>query len=559
VAYFAVLEGVAGASLGKWLAGLRVSRTGRGGPPGIARGLARVLVFYAFTGLPADLMDQLSGPVRGPRRLIRFWAFDRLVQGMGLLALAATMREKSGFRGPHEWLSGTRVVRAPGRRRPLTARRLRSPADSRLALDAPSPAPERLRRVGPYIIRGVIGWEQDRRILLGQDSTLERPVWIVFRDHLAPPPPTARRILNRRTRPRWIGGGDETDGRWDAFTAPSGIPLAGLFKAEGLPWRDVLHMMRDLAEELQAARDDGTLPRRLSPEQVWIQADGGIQLVDALEGAGEQPSSPEATQEDTDPGSRQAATVPRVPPSPSTLTDPDEDELRALALLRDVARMALEGGWPEPGRSAPAKLPVASHRRIRAAVPERAALILERLAGVRLPFPSLASLRTELDLAAGRPLETSPARRGIHLAIQGFFLLPGLLLMLSLSCVLIRPRSFPWDLETVVAIPLCWVLWAILTRGGLSPTLAGIALVQNDGRGAGRLTHGWRSFLVWAPVTALLAGSRYIQETFPEATELAWGMWIGGILLLLGYVALALIFPSRGPHDRLAGTVVVPI
>ena len=65
-------------------------------------------------------------------------------------------------------------------------------------------------------------------------------------------------------------------------------------------------------------------------------------------------------------------------------------------------------------------------------------------------------------------------RRGIHLAIQAFFLLPGLCLMFLLSFPPIRPRTFPWDLETLIAIPFFWLLWAMITRGGFSLTLAGL-------------------------------------------------------------------------------------
>src|SRR5207248_9292954 len=110
------------------------------------------------------------------RRFITFWAYDRLVRGLGLLALMMTMRERSGLRGPHEWLSGTRVVQVLHRRRPRLTRRLRSLADSSLAVDSTAAAPERLSQVGPYVIRSVVRSEHDQRILLGQDSTLERPV-----------------------------------------------------------------------------------------------------------------------------------------------------------------------------------------------------------------------------------------------------------------------------------------------------------------------------------------------------------------------------------------------
>ena len=51
VLYFAVLEGLVGATVGKWVAGLRVERVG-GGKPGLTRGLLRS-VLRAVDGLPA--------------------------------------------------------------------------------------------------------------------------------------------------------------------------------------------------------------------------------------------------------------------------------------------------------------------------------------------------------------------------------------------------------------------------------------------------------------------------------------------------------------------------
>ena len=290
--YFILLEGLGGASLGKWLAGLRVSRVDRGGPPGLGRGLVRALVFYALTELPADILHGLPPPLRGLRLLpptrgsrmwLTFWVYERIVRGLGFVALATTMRRQTGFRGPHEWLSGTRVVRVHRYRRPRSTQRLLALANSGVASGASTVLVEPLDRVGPYVVRGAIRWEPEQKIVLGQDSTLERPVWIVLREPPALPPSLARRALNRQSRPRWIGGGDHKGGRWDAFTAPSGFPLAELVRAEGLPWGDVLPMIQQLAMELQAARNDGTLPRRLTIEQVWIQPDGHVQLNDVLD------------------------------------------------------------------------------------------------------------------------------------------------------------------------------------------------------------------------------------------------------------------------------------
>lgn len=50
--YFVGLEGLAGATLGKWLLGLRVIRTDGGGRPGLARGALRNIL-RVVDGLPA--------------------------------------------------------------------------------------------------------------------------------------------------------------------------------------------------------------------------------------------------------------------------------------------------------------------------------------------------------------------------------------------------------------------------------------------------------------------------------------------------------------------------
>ena len=122
---------------------------------------------------------------------------------------------------------------------------------------------------------------------------------------------------------------------------------------EGLPWSDVLPLIRQLAAELQAARDDGTLPHGLTVEQVWVQPDGSVQLIDLFQRSENR-----------------------------TKFEP-ADDTRLLAFLGEMARLALEGR-PQDGRSGkrlqsrksqvPGWLPAGWGRRIRAAVPERARL-----------------------------------------------------------------------------------------------------------------------------------------------------------------------------------------
>jgi len=521
VVYFAIAEGCFGASLGKWIVGLRVARSEGGSPPGLVRGAVRILCFALVMGQVFDpVFDRLWGNSAADElRRLCFWY---LMKGVGLLAIVSTMRRRSGARGLHEWVSGTRVAQVVGERRLRPIPRLRRLAARKFRRSAPGPVIDDLSRIGPYEVRGVVSRVGRRRVLAGQDSSLDRRVWILLRSPGAAPPPPSRRSLNRLSRPRWIGGGDEQEWRWDAFTAPSGHSLAEVVEAGGLPWSDVLPLLTDLAEELEAARGDGSTPPRLDVEHVWVRHDGRIQIVDPLgwddDAGGDEP--------------------------------PGDDDARSLAFLRDVARLALEG------RRAREAQPQSS---IRAAVPRRARAILDRLVGKGASYERLVDARADLIAAADRPVEVTASRRAVQLAIQALLVGPGWLLLGGLTYPEFLPAWLPTETPLVALIPLIWAVWAILTRGGLSYRLAGLALVWPDGGLASRWACGLRALLAWAPPAALMMGSLYLQYVFPEAVMSAWALWTAGVLLLAAFSFIAILLPGRGPHDRLSGTVVVPI
>ena len=118
----------------------------------------------------------------------------------------------------------------------------------------------------------------------------------------------------------------------------------------------------------------------------------------------------------------------------------------------------------------------------------------------------------------------------------------------------------------LLACPAAWVVWAAATRGGLSLWLAGLRLVRADGRRAARWRCAWRALLVWAPFAGLLLASLAVEDwrlvegaaSQDAAAWLSWGAWWLAVLLLPVYVWLALRSPHRAPHDRLAGTYLVP-
>jgi hypothetical protein len=74
--------------------------------------------------------------------------------------------------------------------------------------------------------------------------------------------------------------------------------------------------------------------------------------------------------------------------------------------------------------------------------------------------------------------------------------------------------------------------------------------------------------LVWAPVTLLLGGSAWLDiwrvSLWLKGTEVGWAavtawlLWWFAILLLAVYLWVGLLWPQRGPHDRLSGVYPMP-
>jgi uncharacterized RDD family membrane protein YckC len=535
IAYFAVLEGLWGASVGKRLTGLRVRRVIGGGPPGLKLALMRAATFCGVAFIAADVatcvfVQQLHWDA------IAYEPISLILYAVGLLAAASTMRASNGFQGIHEWISGTRVVRLDQAARRRAPRGRRAPSRSRERVAA-GPVGV-LKAVGPFRVRGAVRWDGDRRVLLGEDSTLERPVWLVLRPKGSPAPTSARRDLGRPSRPRWLNGGEQSEGRWDAYAAPLGCPLADLAGPEGLPWADARPILHELADELAKAISEKTLPEALSVEQVWVQPDGSVQLVDPIE------------------------------PSGGRIVGTDQE--RALGLLRSTAALALEGGRRR-GSGPPSA--------IYAAVPEHAARVLDRLIGRPRrgdsAYVDVVMLVADLEADREKPTEVGMARRAAHLAPACVALSPWLAGMFFVAS---RPRTrFPTDLWDLLLFgPVLLIIWALLTRGGLLLRLAGIALIRSDGRPAEGWRCAWRALVVWAPLVALLGLACYVRVAAPTATPTSTllspspsppstfttslPMVIGclGIAYLAACLVLALVFPARSVHDRLAGTSLVP-
>ncbi|MGO9107753.1 MAG: protein kinase domain-containing protein [Thermoguttaceae bacterium] len=540
--YFGLLEGLFGWSVGKRALGLRVTGRTTQQPPGVKRSFLRVSIFYLIPNLaiavvalylcvenPEHVEIGVDGPIFSAKsEMPRTEAM--LVSGAGAwyvlasIALVVTMRKRNGFRGLHEFASGTHtyLVRGPEYRR-------RRSLDTG-QFDAPLMQPDGLpEKVGSYIIRGAFRWAAEDRLLVAQDPQLGRAVWIWLRPQSEPALGETHRALNRTTRVRWLACGVHRREQWDAFLAPSGCPLPALVVRNGrLSWAEFRPILEHLTDELHESCLDNSLPQSLSLEQLWLSPKGQVQLLETSN----------------------AAVC-----EPQTCLDATNDQRRAMALLAAAAALALEGK-PRPS-GCPA-------REIQAPIPLHARKLLNGLLlkGETLPgrpcYQRVDEFKTDLKATEQRPREVSPWLRAKdlmgHTAYALFCLVP-IIIMSAYSLDPGATASGAWQFIAMIEVPVL-LAPAYLVPGGLS--YFGIAIVLKDGRRASRLRCLARALAAWGFV-AVLGLVAWVGVWY--LSFLPWRTWtMPGLAVALfgGYVYLILRFPSRAPHDYLVGTRLVP-
>jgi len=375
--YFAIAEGMFGATAGKWLLGLRVSRVGHTEPPGILRGIIRATVFRLM----------MFGVIVFPEECVRwFGAATGSVLGFVVMTLSGAgllvqVRRRWGFRGLHDIASGCHVTQKPFPRRKL---RLPVKHPTPLSMILPPPAEALPEVVGGYAIRGRLTVDaggtgsatEGEQVWVGEDRALARSVllWLRPASDSAPPHGAAR-----PTRLRRLGNGSltwaGTEFDWIAFAAPMGAPLADAINpARPLRWADSRLLLEQLVDEFRAAEADGTTPARIGLDRLWAEPSGRIQLLECSASA----------------GTGTADTTP-------------------IGLLREVASLTLEGK------------PRALAGPVRAPLPAHAVPILDKLF-TDGGYQNLADFQRDLaETHAHRP-EVTPAVRAAQLGIQAVIL-----------------------------------------------------------------------------------------------------------------------------------------
>ncbi len=546
VVYFGVLEGRFGWSLGKRALRLRVSSPTTQQPPGVKRSLLRVSVFYLVPNLPLIIVglylsvahpEHVKISPEGPRFSAEAelaWTDALLVSGAGVwyvlasLALFVTMRKRNGFRGLHEFASGTRtyLVHGPEYRR----RRSLEIGQFEVPLLVPDGLPQ---KVGPYIIRGAFRWTGADKLLLAHEPKLGRAIWIWLRPQSEPALGETHRAVNRAARVRWLACGTYEREQWDAFLAPSGCPLPELVMRNGrLSWAEFRPILEQLTDELVESCSDHSLPQSLSLEQVWLSSKGRVQLLETSYAA---------------------------VGDPQTSLDATNDHRRALAFLAEGATLALEGK-PLPIGNPP--------REIQAPLPLHARKLLDGLClaeetpPVQPRYQRVNEFQGHLKATAQQPVEVSRWACAKVLIGQGLYLLFCVAPIVAMLLHFPDQRAIgskAWQIFAVVLIGAAFVLApAYLVPGGVGYYASGITIVLEDGRRAPRWRCLARALVAWGVVAIL---GLFVWGGVSYLTFIPWRNWtipILAVALLNGYAYLMFRSPSRAPHDYLLGTCLVP-
>ncbi len=266
--YFAIFEGLWGASLGKRICRLRVVGLNRS-LPGVPRAFARAALVRWVPMLPVWLATWLAfsrNPSIANAVAIGGFSGTRYI----IIALFfMTARRRNGYAAVQDLLTGTRVIRQSYQE----ARPGLESAKEEIAGLASAP------QMGPYQVLETLRKSESDEMLLGFDPRLNRKVWIRKQPADAPPIPASLRSLGRVGRLRWLNGRHADGEHWDAYEAVPGKPPTALI-ARRQPWSRVRFWLLDLAEEIDLGQKSQSSPEILALDRVWITADGRAKLLD---------------------------------------------------------------------------------------------------------------------------------------------------------------------------------------------------------------------------------------------------------------------------------------
>ncbi|MCP4191977.1 MAG: protein kinase [Planctomycetaceae bacterium] len=535
IPYFTASEGRFGCSFGKFWFGLRVVDAD-GEPPGIWRSLVRTLILPGVAWLGVDLLETRYEELmfRSDEAVfasISVWNSAVVPQLFAIakigacLIVCSTMRVRNGFRGIHEYLSSTRVIR------------LAADESSAVNLALPQMAPavdESLpNRLGTFQVLGRLGEFVGISVLAAQDERLQRPAWICLDQSQQKVPPSRIRLA-RTTRQRWLIDGENDGIQWYALESVDGIALTEYTRFADLPWAVGRKVFLATCDELLSAGEDGTLPENLSTEQLWITNDGHVKLLD-------QPLLESRRGEGEDSQVVISQGVAGGPPAEASIT----------RFLNDVAQLCIQDE-ETPGVA----LDLVRSQR------QSPSLAIGAVASA-LRGMAQHSYRFRWDDRLGVLAISS----GIETILYGTV---AFVVAMTLGTQTNLPIAYSVATGTVIGLVLAASV-AYCLRGGMAFWLTGTDVRTTSRSPASSARCAWRSVVAWTPVLSFqavlgiwvifLSGMVGGLGKVPLETRFTWTMLSAyllafGVVQIVGFVT-AILQPRRGLQDILAGTYLI--
>lgn len=523
IAYFTLLEHRFGKTIGKWLMGLRVIQKNSEHPK-FTQSLLRSSLLPGLTWFvshfPPVFWNMATEAEKGATTINEFLMHSQVFTTLSwipMLLCFTTMRKRNRLRGIHEIASGTQTVELAG-----------SMVEKQLdRIPVTIPVVTRPGQKGRFSVQGLLGRTKHGVVLAGQDTQLERNVWLFSgcqlidgdREKLK-----QREELSRPARLRMLHY--ELDDRDEllVFEAIRGAPLQSVLKnRRKTQWQNVRGLLSDLATELKQAVEDNTLPTVLTPEQIWVTESGELKLLDC-------PIHTTISSEE----------------EPSSNPHP---ETRALQLLQQVMHDMI-GRIVVPGHT------------------------IDFFHELETREQNLATLQWTCETFRGSSDMPSKWKWDDRTAVMASTIgieLSAMYTMLVISGMALfwlAPKSMTVGLILVGLLSCAAFVWmGHHFQGSLVFRLTGVELRTRDLRKASRLRCAIRAAIVWCPLAFACYGSVMMQVNF--SAQQAQPSTSIGFLLVLGLISLvvsiivsigalfAIANPMRGLQDFLVGTVLV--
>jgi uncharacterized RDD family membrane protein YckC len=546
ISYYFLFESCVGKTFGKKLLGLKVVDH-EGAKPTWWRALIRAFFIPGGAAIPLllGLLILYVWPAKATAvdSTLRV-AVNTLITAVPMLIILLPIIRRISPKGWHEVFSGTRVI-TDGR-----------PLATQLLIPDPKPEcdAESSFLLGPYRVGQILHRSAENMVYLGVDTQLNRNVWVYVTEDPELKPCDERIVLSRVAKQRWLDGGTSDGKRWDAFEAVEGLPLqAVVASCYPVDWPEYFKAMQDVAEELQVALHDGTLPQTLSLPQIWLDRNGHAKLID-----------------------RSLVDVVDFP-----VTDEDP---RSQIMIDTVT-----GAVGQPVKNAE-KSAVRLMKAVGKCVSRRSSLPLSAqtfLQDLQKQPESASTLTWTIDKLRGFKgklgridWETRVGVLGITVGFEYllYSIISGLLFLLAYFVIPVpNPSRFFLGLLMGLVTP---VALGVIFHGGIIFHLMGISVTNQKGKQVGVLKLVARSFLSWLPVVAatgafmiLTIGSENVHspDIEPELGSLAADIKANPMIVIYSLliaitsafaicagILISLFSPTRGLQDYLLGTRLTP-